>query len=213
MKDLVTIIYYTANTELFENKIIEDLKIKAGDIPIISVSRKPIDLGKNICIGEQPICYSNLWKQILIGLKEAKTEFCISAESDCLYPLEYFTFIPPVNNAVYRYKHIWIFWENRNKFWRKPRMEGAQICGRKYWIERLEYMLDNHKGWQPIENPNQLVRKIFETEGGMWCGNPVITFKTKNGISGKTSLVRNIPPVTDLPYWGDADFIRKKYLL
>ena len=98
----LTIIYYSANTELFEDKIIAHLKKQAGDIPIISVSRKPLDLGKNICIGEQPICYSNLWKQILLGLKEAKTEFCLSAESDCLYPPEYFTFIPPVNNLEWK---------------------------------------------------------------------------------------------------------------
>ena len=90
-------------------------------------------------------------------------------------------------------------------------MEGAQICGREYWIKRLEFMLNGHQGWQPMENPNKLVGKIFETEGGMWIGNPVITFKTKNGISGKTSLVKT-PPVTELEYWGTGELIRNKYL-
>ena len=45
-----TILYYSASTESFEfeQKIIEDLKKKAGDIPIISITRKPLDLGTNI---------------------------------------------------------------------------------------------------------------------------------------------------------------------
>ena len=43
-----SIIYYTANMEdpKFENKIISNLKKQAGDIPIISVSRKYMNLGR-----------------------------------------------------------------------------------------------------------------------------------------------------------------------
>jgi len=68
-----TIIYYTGCTEdpVFEQRIIDDLKKKAGDIPIISVSRKPIDLGTNICVGEKPVSYTSEWKQLLIGLKDS----------------------------------------------------------------------------------------------------------------------------------------------
>ena len=208
----VTIIYYSANKEdsIFEQKIINNLKKQAGDIPIISVSRKPINLGKNICIGEQPVCYSNEWKQLLIGLKEAKTEFCLAAESDCLYPPEYFTFIPPRKDLVYRYSNIWAYWKNRNKFWKKPRMEGAQICGREYWIKRLEYMLGGHESWEPMENSNQLVRKIFPEENrDLWNGNPVITFLTGDGMGTKTSLCKN-GSVISLPYWGTAEEIKIK---
>ena len=208
---MVSIVYYTANMEdeVFEQKIRDN--ISKANLPIISVSRKPIDFGKNICIGEQPVCYSNLWKQLLIGLKEAKTEFCIAAESDCLYPPEYFTFIPPTKDMVYRYGNVWVYWKSRTKFWKKPRCEGAQMCCREYWIERLEYILrQNLDHWRPMEQPNKMVARLFKKEG-WWTGRPVITFKTDRGISGKTSMVK-ISPVTRLPYWGTSEEVRKKYL-
>lgn len=202
---MVSIIYYTSNREdeSFEKKIRDNI-LKQTNLPIISVSQKPIDFGKNICVGDIGMSYLNEWKQILIGLKEAKTEFCIACESDCLYPLEYFTFIPPKKNMVYRYSNVWAFWKNRNKFWQKPRCEGAQMCGREYWIERLE------KALSLSNTPNEIVTKIFE-KAEHWTGSPVITFLTGDGIGTKTSLC-NTPAVTELSYWGKADEVKKIFL-
>lgn len=202
----LTIIYYTSNREdvEFERKIIDNLKKQTKDIPIISVSQKPIDLGKNICIGDIGLSYLNEWKQLLIGLKEAKTEFCIATESDCLYPPDYFTFIPPVNNKVYRYDNVWAFWKKKSKFWKKAsHCEGAQICGREYWIECLENMLKNYKG-----NDNKSARHTFSVIE-TWTGNPVITFKTGDGVSNKTGFILS-SKVSVLPYWGKAIDIKKR---
>ena len=199
----VTVIYYTSNKEdeVFENKIRDNI-LRQTKLPIISVSQKPIDFGHNICVGDIGQSYLNEWKQLLIGLKEAKTEFCIAAESDCLYPPEYFTFIPPEKNMVYRYGPVWAYWKNRNKFWAKPRMEGAQMCGREYWIERLENALSQS------EDPKKIVHKIFNKEG-RWEGNPIITFLTGDGIGTKTSLCKKAP-VIKLSYWGTAEEIKNK---
>lgn len=209
----LTVIYYTANAEepRFEQHIIDNLVTQSSNLPIISVSRKPIELGTNICIGEQPICYSNSWKQLLLGLKEAKTEFCIAAESDCLYPADYFNFIPPETDKFYVYGNVYCFWDNRRKFWRKPRCEGAQMCGREFWIERLERMLGGDTGWEPMDNPNLMVTKIY-SDYGSWTGLPVITFKTSGNISRKTSMSK-VPPLTELPYWGTADNIYERMFL
>ena len=210
MEDL-TIIYYTANTEntIFEQRIINNLKEQAGNIPIISVSRKPIDLGKNICIGEQPVCYSNSWKQLLIGLKEAKTKFCIAAESDVLYPPEYFKFIPPTEDNVYRYTNVWVCFYGKAGLWRKPWSEGAQICGRKYWIERLENALGNNDGWEPMSDTLNISKRIFSTRDKYsWTGNPAITFKTRHGINYKTGFYHG--RVKSLPYWGTIKSIYKR---
>ena len=85
IKDLATIIYYTSNREKesFENVIIDELKKVAkevGDIPIVSVSQKPIDLGKNICIGDVGANDINLMKQILLGCEAATTPYVFMAE-------------------------------------------------------------------------------------------------------------------------------------
>jgi len=210
-----TIIYYTSNieNEFFEKKIRDNI-LRQTDLPIISVSHKPIEFGKNICIGEKPVCYLSLWKQQLIGLKEAKTKYCITAEADCLYPPEYFTFIPERDDLVYRYKNVWCFWDNKSRFWQKPCMEGAQMCNRKYWIERLEQVLESHKEWQELsrEGNRKIALNIFKGDDRTsWNGNPVLTFKTDKAISRKTALSRT-PAVRELPYWGEANLIHNKYL-
>ena len=205
-----TIIYYTANTEApeFEKKITDDLKKKAGDIPIISVSHKPMDLGTNICVGKKPFCYTSEWKQVLIALKAAKTKFCIAAESDCLYPPEYFSFTPPEENMMYQYANIWMVWKHHNNFWKKTgHCEGAQMCGREYWIKRLEPLLPEK--WEPLTRPeeSELVRKIFPGRKE-WTGRPVISFKTRDGVSYRTTF-DNKSKTKKIPYWGEINNLKK----
>src|SRR3990167_9323101 len=111
MNGLFTIVYYTSNREdeAFEKKIRDNLLKVCGDIPIISVSHKPIDLGINICVGVQETCNYNLFRQIQTGCKLATTPFIISAEADCLYPPDYFQFIPPEPNKCYKCTNVYVF--------------------------------------------------------------------------------------------------------
>lgn len=208
-----TILYYTANTEdpVFEQKIIDDLKKKAGSIPIVSVSHKPIDLGTNICVGKQPFSYTSEWKQVLIGLKEAKTKFVIAAESDCIYPPEYFAFTPPEERMMYNYTNIWIVWRRHNGFWKKTGYcEGAQMCDRKYWIERLEPLLPEK--WEPYtrKEENELVKKMFDKRGE-WTGRPVVSFKTGSGVSVRTTFINE--KILDIPYHGSIKKLKEVYFV
>lgn len=205
-----TICYYSANTEdpVFEKRITDDLKKKAGDIPIVSVSHKPMDLGTNICVGKKPFSYTSEWKQVLIALKAAKTKFCIAAESDCLYPPEYFTFTPTEENMMYNYTNIWMVWKYKNAFWKKRGYcEGAQMCGREYWIERLEPLLP--KKWEPYARKEEsaLVRKIFP-ERKEWTGRPIISFKTRDGVSFRTTFDGKTK-TREIPYWGTINNLMK----
>ncbi len=208
-----TIIYYTANTEdpVFEARIIEDLKKKVGDIPIVSVSHKPIDLGTNICVGEKPFCYTSEWKQVLIALKAAKTKYCIAAESDCLYPPEYFAFNPPHERVMCNYNNIWMIWKHHSGAYKKTGYcEGAQMCGREYWIERLEPLLPDD--WTPYtrEEENALVKKIF-ADRLEWEGDPVISFKTRMGVSTRTTFI-NSSKTNALPYWGSVSKLKEIFI-
>jgi hypothetical protein len=204
-----TIIYYSSNAEdpIFEQKIMDNVKKQVGDIPIISVTQKPVNLGRNICVGEKPLCYSNAFKQLLIGLKEAKTEFCIAAESDVLYPPEYFTFTPELKDKPYRYTNVWVHFDGRDKFWKKSWSEGAQMCGREHWIKSIERILVNPDRWEP--EPFKFI--FTEKDEYSWTGNPVVTFKTRHGVNFKTGYDQH-NHVTELPYWGTALEIKEKYL-
>ena len=207
-----TIIYYTANMEdeKFEKKIRDNIKKQVGDMPIISVSRKPIDFGKNICVGETPVCYFNSFRQLLIGLQEAKTEFCIATESDCLYPPEYFTFTPPEKDRAYRYTNVYAHFSGRPSFWKKKYTEAAQMCGREYWIENIKRVIGHNYMWDDISNARTPL--IFDTEDKYsWMGeNPVLYFKTRRGIGFKTGFIRGAVP--EIPYWGTYESVYNKYL-
>lgn len=208
---MITVVYYTANVEneSFERKIRANILKHIGDLPLISVSRKPIDFGKNICIGEKPICYSNSFRQLLIGLKEAKTKFCIATEADCLYPPEYFQFVPPTEDNAYRYKNIYVYFKTRKKAWKKPICEGAQICGREFWIRSIEKVLEGQPEWEPINKP-MLVFDTGDTYG--WTSDkPVVTFKTGQGISGRCGIIQDTG-TANIPYWGGTMSIYNQYL-
>lgn len=77
MENLLTVLYYTSNHKQpeFERKIIENLKETCGDLPIVSVSQKPLNLGGKICVGNVGLSYLNEWRQILIGTREVKTPY------------------------------------------------------------------------------------------------------------------------------------------
>jgi len=212
-----TIIYYSAcsESEAFEQLIRDDLVKKAGDIPIISVTRKPIDLGTNICIGEKTVCYTNEWRQLLIGLKAAKTKFCFTAEADCLYPPGYFNFTPPVDDVMHYYENLWIIWRRHNGFWKKTgHCEGAEVCGREYWIPRLEAVLNKYagEGWESAGRKveTKMVTKFFGKREATFTGDPVISFKTGDGVSCRTTFINE--KVFEIPYWGRIEPLKEKYL-
>lgn len=204
-----TIIFYSANTEhpIFERRIMDDLVKKAGDIPIISVTRKPVDLGTNICVGETPVCYTNGWRQLLVGLKAAKTRYCITAEADCLYPEEYFRFTPERDDLMHYYDNLWMVWRKHNGFFRKTgHCEGAEMCGREFWISRLEPLLG--EGWEPGTRKweSWVVRQFFPEEG-LFDGPPVISFKTGLGVSYRTTFINQ--KIKEIPYWGHIRQVKR----
>ena len=206
MKDLFTIIYYTSNREdeAFEAKVRRKLLEVKGDIPIISISHKPIDFGKNICIGEHEPSNVLIYKQILLGCKAAVSPFIISAEADFLYCPEYFAFIPPKKDKIYRYHHIGLLWKHHWGFFRKLYSEGAQIAGREYLISLFERRLEGASEGKNKFDPYRNLQ--FEMFGGE---NYCLTFKTGQALHKATGVLhtRSWPA---MPPWGTAEAVRKE---
>jgi len=212
-----TIIYYSSNRESpeFEQRIIDNLLSVCGDLPIISVTQKPMDLGTNICVGDIGVSGFNMFRQVQIACREAKTEFVISTEADCLYPPDYFTYRPPRNDICYRDKNLYVMGDHRDYFWLKR--EGAthaQIIGREYYLNRLNELFDGAPEWSvhefnfPKERHGQTdivpSAELYETE------NPVIQIKTHKGMRYYTHSER--VPIYKLPYWGEGKLLREKYV-
>jgi len=97
------IVYYT------DSRLDKDLDVAvraqllkaAGDIPIISVSQKPLDFGKNICVGEKPASYRSIYEQILVGLEQTQASIINLCEHDVFYDKSHFEFIPTYTDRIY----------------------------------------------------------------------------------------------------------------
>lgn len=208
----LTIIYYTSNREnpIFEDYIQRHLLSVCGNIPIISVSQKPISFGDNICVGDVGANDNNLYRQIQIGCENAKTPFVACAEADCLYPPDYFRLDPITIDSIYRYNNIYILKRSRHEFLRKEWCEGAQIAGREYLIDLIKEAMHGMQMWneesRPRMNPyREIVRQW------LWYGTdiPVISIKTGRGLRANASTLSS-QGIVSLPYWGSYSRLRRK---
>lgn len=212
-----TIIYYTSNREdaNFERKVQETLLKNCGGLPIISVSQKPIDLGKNICVGDVGVSGFNMFRQVEIACEAAKRKFVISAEADCLYPPDYFQFIPPREDTCYRDNNLYVMPDKRDFFfYKKEGATHAQIVGREFYLKILKKLFKEAPKWNPDEKnfPKERWHRedVFD-EILYWKGQfPVFQIKTHKGMRYYTHSDRT--PIPSLPYWGEGKKIRKKYL-
>lgn len=141
MNDL-SIVYYTANTipESTGQKVRDYLlKVTESKIPIISVSQKPIDFGKNICVGQIGRSKYNCYKQILAGVREVKTKYIACAEDDTLYSQDHFKYRPKDDDIFSYDANMWFAEENY--YWRWEdyyRRSGMWGC-----IARTDTLLNN----------------------------------------------------------------------
>jgi hypothetical protein len=216
----VTIIYYSSNHEKpeFEDRIKDNiLKVSRG-LPIISVTHKPIDFGKNIVVGDVGASGFNMFRQVQIACREAKTRFVISAEADCLYPPDYFQFIPPRDDICYRDKNLYVMPQHRAFFWRKE--EGAthaQIIGREFYLKVLDKLFEGAPPWSveeknfPKERTHSKQEDVFlKSEIEYYeSKNPVVQIKTSQSMRHYTNSDRITRE--ELPYWGKGVDFRKKY--
>lgn len=206
-----TVLYYTSSHEdpEFEARIIDDLVSKARDYPIISVSQLPLNLGTNVCVGDVGISYVNEWRQILIGARLVTTPYIILAESDFLYPPEYFSFAPMGGNA-YKYDNVWIVWKERfDKARRKVHSEGAMIVEKTWYVGFLERFLAHFTGWYEgwVKLPPVSPFELFHGE------QAAISFKTGNGTRQNTNTLDG--PENRSGYltgWGSIRELRDKFL-
>ena len=197
-----TILYYTSNREnpKFEQKIQDNILGKCENLPLISVSQKPIQFGHNICVGDIGHSYLNVFKQILIGAKAATTDYLVFCEADFLYPKEYFDF-EPTGGELYRYNNVWLIFKNKgHNFYKKNWSNGAQIANREWVIKTLEkYMVD-----EPKVDYNGALFEYIHGE------IPCISFKTGDGMRAGSGFEKERKKF--LPHWGSVEEIRKKYL-
>jgi hypothetical protein len=101
----------------------------AHDIPIISVSQRPIDLGTNICVGDIGRNWISLYNQLLAGISAATTPWVAICEHDCLYSHEHLSHQPPDPGVFWYNSNCWLVQWGGNH----PELNGMY----SYWPKRL----------------------------------------------------------------------------
>lgn len=217
MQANTTIIYYTSNKEdpAFEKRVRKNILKVSNGLPIISVSHKPIDFGMNICVGNVGTSGFNMFRQVQIACEKAKTKYVISAEADCLYPPDYFSFIPKRDNVAYRNRHLYVMPDRRSYFFLKE--EGAthaQIVGREFYLKTLNKLFKDAPQWNEKEKnfPKERLGKedVFNDIQYWKTENPVFQIKTHRGMRYYTHSDRT--PIYAIPYWGDGLVARNYFL-
>ena len=210
MNDL-TLLYYTANTveQRFADNIRKELR--SFGLPIISVSQKPTNLGKNICVGDIGVSAYNIYKQILIGTKQVQTPFVAACEDDALYNLEHFLHRPSEDTFAYNMNR----WNvNPGIFFHRLRvgMWGC-IAPTQLMIETLEVRFRKFPEFLTKENlygfgePGRSEKRLDLPEVKMEIfntKNPILTFNHRPSWGGVRKILPGDTVVRALPFWGDA---------
>ena len=221
MADL-TIIMLTPNrvpkewAKFHKQKLLE----VAGDNPIITISKEPLDWGINLIQTEYGI--TNIYRQMLRGAKVATTPFIAIADDDTLYPKEHFAFRPKKEGFYYNLNRWHIFTWGEPFYFYKPRPgNGLLICSRDLMVRALESRLKGVEGELP---PHLSYGELGMQQSALvhdevrwkpfYTTDPVLSFY--HDQSWDRACRRHIKyawPVRayDIPVWGKAEDIRKKF--
>jgi len=189
-------------------------------VSLISVSQKPIDFGHNICVGDVGISGNNTWRQFQIGVEAAKTRYVCPAEADYLHPVEYFDFKPPTDDSFYIAQPLWVLFCQKGKsyvFAPKPEgSEAAMVVSRDFILKMLDKMFNgrryNKEDFWMAKDVRQNLPYLYK-QGKCEYFNmsaPLITFKTDENMHRRTRTVYS-KRVAELPYWGSAKRLIRKY--
>lgn len=237
-----TIIYYSSGREKpdFEERVKENILKVSGGLPIIAVTQKELypkwedgygsysntpdgfiwrngPFGFNICVRDVGASGFNMFRQVQIGCRAATTDLIISAEADCLYPPDYFTFRPPRLDIAYRDTNLYVMPDARDYFfYKKEGATHAQIVGREFYLKTLDRLFEGAPMWSTEEKNfpkerHQQEDVFTKDQLNYWrSDNPVFQIKTHRGMRYFTHSDRT--PVNELPYWGLGKVARAKYL-
>ena len=100
------IVYYTSNK--LDSIIFEAVQqqLLRSNLPIVSVSLKPIRFGRNIIVEETPSILT-MYKQILIGAESSSSDVIFLCEHDVLYHPSHFDFKPSRMDTYYYNVNVW----------------------------------------------------------------------------------------------------------
>lgn len=226
MSDL-TIIYLTEDRLPIKwLRYQREVLLKAVDgFELVTISRSPLDMGLNL-IQTEPRSILNIYKQMLIGAKAAKTKYIAIAEDDCLYPASHFKKYRPKKNVFAYNLANWRLYNWGEPVYHSPgnTLNYALIASRELVISSLEKRFELF-GYNPPpeierwfgELGRKRVGKHLEIKEakiiGFYTVAPIINIHTDmsfDPLSIKQKKPHKGVRCYSVPMWGEAkDIIRK----
>lgn len=214
------VIYISSNREKpgFESAIISDMLGKRKNLPVFIVSQKDMrDYYKdapniyNEVIGDVGTSGFNFCRQLQIATQIAEVDYVVSCEADCLYSPDYFTFVPPRLDRVYRNTNIYILRYEADYWNRKSSQTAFQIAGRDFLLNRLNFLLEEQPKWNTdMKNfPKEIGHPFLEGWDEFETEYACFGIKTGDGMRKHSSA--GSTKVYELPYWGKAKDLRKRF--
>lgn len=213
MPDL-SIIFLTLNRtpEGFAKKQLETLHEAAGDTPILTISRKPMD-GWNILDDNEP-GYLNIYRQMLRGAKLCTTEYVATAEDDCFYPREHFA-LRPKTIGYNQHRFALFTWGQPMYHWRNRFSNATLIAKRELLISALEERFAKWGNSWPPHYIGEVGRKRVDDGLGVTHYPAETLFSNTAVIQVNHELAneerqrrkrKSYGPIRayDIPHWGKA---------
>lgn len=168
--DDLTVIFLTVNRVpdewmKYHNKVLLE---SIDNYPLITISKKPMDLGLNI-IQEEPESSSNIYRQLLRGAKMANTPYIAMAEDDVLYNHEHFhAFRPEMDTFAYNMSRWSLFTWGEPIYSYKHRVGNfSLIAPRDLTIEALEERFAKYPEGTPPDKTGELGKARTESMLGV----------------------------------------------
>lgn len=190
----------------------------AGDNPIITISKEPLDWGTNLIQTEYGL--SNLYFQVLRGAKLATTPLIAIADDDTLYPKEHFQFRPTEPGYYYDLNRWHMFTWGTPFYFHKPRPgNGCMICSRELLVTALESRFRRNPELLPAHLCHELgTRGSMRHDKVAWksfyTNVPILSFYHEESVDPAAKIHKKYAwPVRayDIPVWGRAEEIREKF--
>lgn len=225
----LTIIYYTANKlkASFAKKVRQQITNIAGPLPIISISKKPIQLGQNIIEKSKDRSVLNIYNAILRGAKAAKTKYVGLAEDDTLYPPDhFFAFRPPLDSFAYNLTRWNIHTWSKSPFFsiKFRRILATLIAPRQLLIDAIEERFAKYPNIStlPLKWMGEPGRQECERQLGVtpqkvvdfYTYSPVVVFSHPDSLGylvQGTHKRANVIRALELPYWGTAKKVMRVF--
>lgn len=225
MSDL-TIIFLTVNrvpegwAKFHKEKLLE----AAGDCPIITASREPVDMPGEHLIQDGEICADNVYRQMLRAAKLAKTKYIAIAEDDSLYPYDHFNSFRPKDDEFAYNMSRWSLYEWREPMysWRDRISNLTLIATRELAIKCLEERFAKYPDPLPDHQVGELGKLRTQDKLGlppykirMW-NSDIAVLNINHQYAMDDREIRQVKKpgslrAYDIPHWGHAKDVMKHF--